>query len=458
MDYSAWLEKAREFYRGGETRSAGFRREQLTRLEQALERRETGLLDALKADLGKPAAEAYASEIGFTLSDIRHARKHLGRWMRPRRVSVPLMFFPARGRVVPEPYGVALILGAWNYPIQLLLSPLVAAMAAGNCAALKPPEGAPATSSALAELIAETFDPAYIRAFEGDAQVAEQLTGLPFDTLFFTGGTETGKKVMRAAAAGLVPVTLELGGRNPCIVCADADLRVASRRIVWGKFINAGQTCVAPNHVYAERSVYEPFVQALVETVKQFYGEDPSASPDYGRIVSDRHIERLRGMLEGITPRCGGEADPAARYLAPTIVENPPPDAPVMREEIFGPILPVVPFDSLDGLLNELATAPKPLALYLFTHDRAMQRRVLDRAPSGGACINDTINHIVGKNLPFGGVGASGMGAYHGKTGFDAFTHYRSVMTRAFRPDAGFIYPPVNIPLKWLKKVFRFVS
>lgn len=458
MNYSEWLENARSFHRQGHTRPVAFRFEQLDRLAAAITSREQALLDSLKKDLGKPAAEAYASEIGFVLQDIRHARAHLKQWMRPRRRAAPLMTWPSRGIVRPEPKGVVLILGPWNYPLQLLLSPLVPAIAAGNCAALKPSELAPATSAAVTELIRETFQSEFLAIFEGEAETARDLLALPFDHVFFTGSTATGRKVMQAAAENLTPVTLELGGRNPCLVCADADLRVAARRIARGKFFNAGQTCVAPDHVLAQRSVYDRLLEKLCATVREFYGPDARKSPDYGRIVSDRHWKRLKDMLEGVAVRCGGDLDEKERYLGPTIVLSPDPSAPLMQEEIFGPILPVVPFDDLNSLTEDLAKQPHPLALYVFTQDKEVARRVLERIPSGGACINDTLSHIISRDMPFGGIGESGIGAYHGKAGFDCFTHYRSVLSRSTRIDPRSFYPPMKTPLDTLKKFYRFVA
>lgn len=459
MDYTAWLDEARQFFRGGATREVPYRRAQLAALAAGLRRHEAALLAALAADLGKPAAEAYASEIGFVLADIAHARHRVRRWCRPQRRPVPLFTWPAKGWVRPEPRGVVLVVGPWNYPVQLLLSPLVAALAAGNCVALKPSPAAPATAAAVAALIRDTFPPTAVAVFAGDDAAARTLVALPFDHIFFTGSPRIGRHVMAAAAANLTPVTLELGGRNPCLVLADADLRVAARRIAWGKFLNAGQTCVAPNHVYVARRVHGRLVEELCAAVREFYGADPRTSPDYGRLVSARHYERLLAMLDGGRIACGGAHCAAERYLAPTVMVDPDPDGPVMREEIFGPILPVLAFDDLDRLLAALSREPAPLALYLFTTAApATRARILSRVPSGGACINDTVNHIVGRSLPFGGIGESGMGAYHGRAGFDCFTHYRSILVRAAHCDPGLVYPPAKLPLRWLKRFYGWLA
>jgi aldehyde dehydrogenase (NAD+) len=350
--------------------------------------------------------------------------------------------------------GVVLVIGPWNYPVQLALSPLVAAVAAGNCAAVKLSEQAPAVSAALARLLSDVFDSSHVAGFEGDAETGRALLALPFDHVFFTGGTAVGRDVMRAAARRPASVTLELGGKNPCIVCADADLETAARRIAWGKFLNAGQTCVAPDTVLVARAVHDRFIELLVRTIRAFYGEDPQCSPDYGRIVSDRHFERLSALLGQGTVACGGGQDAATRYIAPTVVLAPAAGSELLSEEIFGPILPVVPFDSLDDELARLRRAPSPLALYLFTSSRQTVRRVLLGSRSGGVCVNDTVNQVVCRRLPFGGVGASGTGRYHGRAGFDCFSYSRSVLERSTRLELGKAYPPFKTPLAVLKRVY----
>lgn len=433
------------------------RRRRLAALRDAIARDEGRLLEALRCDLGKPATEAYASEIGFVLSDIDHALRHLAEWTRPRGRRVPWAVWPARGAVVPEPLGVVLIMGPWNYPVQLLLSPLVGALAAGNAAVLKPSELAPATSAVVAELVAEVFDPIEICVVEGGPDVAAALTALPFDHIFFTGGTEIGRRVMAAAARNLTPVTLELGGKSPCFVLADADIPLAARRIAWGKFMNAGQTCVAPDYVLVHRLVAGDLIAALRNAIVRFYGDDPRRSADYGRIVGRRHFDRLVGCLEGAGVAAGGDYDAESLYFAPTVLTELAPDAPAMREEIFGPILPVVPFDSEDQALALARAHPRPLALYIFTRSDAAAERILAALPSGGACINDTISHIMPKSLPFGGIGPSGMGAYHGRASFDCFTHYRSVLQRGGWPDLALRYPPFGASLGALKRIYGFL-
>lgn len=451
------IQRQRAFFQSGATRPLEFRRAQLQKLRDALEAGEAALLGALHADLRKPAAEAYLGEVGFVLSEIRHTLRHLPTWMKPQPRRVPLLAWPGQGFIHPEPFGVALIIGPWNYPLQLLLLPLVGAVAAGNCAVLKPSELAPHTAAAVAKLLREVFAEDYIAVCEGEREVAEALLRERFDKIFFTGSTKIGRSVMAAAAQHLTPVTLELGGKCPCIVCADAPLEVTARRIAWGKFMNAGQTCVAPDFVLVDRRIREELVRSLLQAIREFYGENPQQSPDYGRIINRRHFDRLTSLLGAGCVAHGGQHDAQDLYLAPTLLTDVPPESSVMQEEIFGPILPVLVFDQLADALALLRDRPTPLALYLFTQDRAAQERVLAEARSGGVCFNDTVVHILGKQLPFGGLGESGLGTYHGKASFDCFTHYRPAVRRSFRFDAKLRYPPPKVSLETLKRVGRFL-
>jgi len=451
MDFAPLILRQRQHFNTGATRPLAFRQDQLRRLQSAIEAHDAEILAALRADLRKPAHEAYTSEIGLVLSDIRHALKHLPAWMNPCRRRLPPIAWPGKGCVLPGPLGVALIIGPWNYPFQLLFSPLVGALAAGNCVVLKPSELSPHTARVISELIADTFPSEHITVVEGDRQTAEALLLEKFDTIFFTGSTSVGKSVMASAARHLTPVTLELGGKCPAIVCADAPLEVIARRIAWGKFMNAGQTCVAPDFVLVERQVFKPLVEALQSVLHEFYGDNPQASPDYGRIVNRRHFDRIIHCAGA----CKHEAEDL--YIAPTILPDVSWDDPVMQEEIFGPILPVIPFDSMGDVLALLLDRPAPLALYLFTNDRAVQERILSGTRSGGVCINDTVVHMVGQDLPFGGVGESGMGQYHGKAGFDCFSHERTIARRFTSFDFRFRYPPPKLPLEKLKKACRFL-
>jgi acyl-CoA reductase-like NAD-dependent aldehyde dehydrogenase len=446
-------EKQRAFLRRGLTRETEFRRQQLTILRKSIVARDADVLDALRRDLGRPAAEAYGSEIAIVLHEIDLALKHVAAWARPRKVRTPLILLPGSSWVCPEPYGSALIIAPWNYPFHLALSPLIGALAAGNCAVVKPSEVAPHTASLVAEMIGSAFDPAYLAVVEGGAEATGALLEQRFDYIFFTGGTRVGKVVMAAAARHLTPVTLELGGKNPCIVDASADLDTAARRIAWGKFVNAGQTCIAPDFVLAERSIKPALLARLTAAIAAFYGADPKQSPDYGRIINDRHLARLKALVGAGRIVTGGEIDAAQRYMAPTVVDGVAWDDAIMQEEIFGPILPVLDFDDLETALAALEFRPKPLALYVFSADRAAQERVLRRLPSGGAAINDTFAQFLNLRLPFGGVGDSGMGAYHGKAGFDTFSHARSVVRRAGWVDLRLKYPPYRMPLAFLRRL-----
>ncbi|MCU0780359.1 MAG: aldehyde dehydrogenase family protein [Akkermansiaceae bacterium] len=456
MDKSALLARQRAFFRTGATRSGSFRADRLRALDAALAQHEHTLLDALRADLGKSPQDAYTTEIAFLRAEIRHALRHLSAWMKPQRRSAPRFAWPARARVVAEPFGVALVIGPWNYPLQLLLAPTVAAIAAGNCAVLKPSELAPQTSAAVAALIAGFFDPEHLAVVEGGRETAEALLRERFDKIFFTGGGVAGRAVMAAAAVQLTPVTLELGGKCPCLVADDAPLAVTARRIAWGKFLNAGQTCVAPDHVWVPRARLDGLLEELRAALRSFYGPSARQSPDYGRIINHRHFERVRGYLADGTVFHGGACDEAERFIEPTILTNPAPGSAVMGEEIFGPVLPVLPYDDWDDLLARLREEPAPLALYLFTGDRGLEERVIAGTRSGGVCVNDTIMHILGPDLPFGGLGESGMGRYHGRAGFECFSHQRSVLRRSLAFDPRFRYPPVKLPLAALKRVLKW--
>jgi aldehyde dehydrogenase (NAD+) len=457
MDFTRLIRRQRDYFDSGATRLLDYRRAHLRKLQEALLLNEPALLSALHADLRKPPQEAYTAEIGFVLGEIRHALHRLPAWMSPQRRRTPLLAWPARGWVQPEPYGVALVMGPWNYPLQLLLSPLVGALAAGNCVVLKPSEFAPHTAAAVAQLMRETFSEECVTVVPGEREAAEALLRERFDTIFFTGSTGVGRAVMAAAARHLTPVTLELGGKCPCLVCADAPLEVTARRIAWGKFMNAGQTCVAPDFVLADRRIHAPLLEALKQAVQEFYGPDPQKSPDYGRIINRKHLDRLKACLGSGQIVHGGQHDADDLYFAPTILTGVAADAPVMQEEIFGPILPMLEFDRLEDTLASLGRRPTPLALYLFTRDRATQDQVLRATRSGGVCFNDTVVQMIGKDLPFGGLGDSGLGAYHGKASFDCFTHYRSVLHRSLVFDLKLRYPPPRLKLAALRRAYRFL-
>lgn len=457
MDFASTVRRQRAFFHSGATRPLEYRRAQLRKLEEALEARESALFPALHADLRKSPHEAYATEIGLVLSEIHHALRHLPAWMKPRRRSTPLLAWPSSGFIRPEPYGVTLIIGPWNYPLQLLLVPLVGAIAAGNCAVVKPSELAPHTASVVGDLIRDTFKEDHITVVEGERDVAEALLREKFDMIFFTGSTAVGRAVMTAAARHLTQVTLELGGKCPCLVCADAPIETTARRIVWGKFLNAGQTCVAPDFVLADRRIHGALLAAMKKSLLEFYGADPQKSADYSRIVNRRHFDRLTGYFGSGTIAHGGRSEASDLYIEPTFLTGVNWDAPAMREEIFGPVLPMLEFDRMEEALARLQERPVPLALYLFTRDRSTQEAVLAGTRSGGVCLNDTMTHMVGKSLPFGGLGESGLGAYHGQASFDCFSHSRSVLRRSFSFDSKLRYPPARIALSSLKRAYRFL-
>jgi aldehyde dehydrogenase (NAD+) len=432
----------RTVFDSGRTRSLDWRRAQLDGLIAMLADHEDAILDATAADLGKPAFEAFAAEVAGPIGDAKSARRQLERWAAPRRVATAPAALPARSHVRPEPLGVALIIAPWNYPFALALQPLVAALAAGNCVVVKPSEITPRCSALLAELLPRHTDPTAVRVVEGGVPETTDLLAQRWDHIFYTGNGTVGRIVMRAAAEHLTPVTLELGGKSPAIVDATADLDTAAARIVWGKFFNAGQTCVAPDHVLVEASVHDQLVDRMAAAINDFYGEDPQTSAHYGRIVNDRHHARVSALLDGGVTVVGGQVDAADRYIAPTVMTDVDLDAPVMQEEIFGPILPVIPVQDVDEAIRFVTARPKPLALYLFSTDDDAVEAVLDRTSSGGVTVNHAWLHLINPSLPFGGVGESGMGAYHGQTGFEAFSHRKAVLHRAAGLEVPLLYPP----------------
>jgi aldehyde dehydrogenase (NAD+) len=451
---AATVTRLRETFRAGRTRDIAWRRGQLEALRRLVIEGELQLISALQADFSKPAFETQLTETRTLKWEIDHALPQLARWMRGRRVGAPWALWPGSGRVMPEPLGVALIIAPWNYPVQLLLSPLVGALSAGNCAVLKPSELAPHTSDALAELVPRYLNSEAIEVVTGGAEVSTALLTERFDHILFTGGARVGRIVMEAAAKHLTPVTLELGGKSPCVVAADADLKIAAERIVWGKFLNAGQTCVAPDYVLVESVRHDALIDALRATIIRFFGADPKASPDFARIVNRQRAERLAGYLGGGRAATGGEVDLAQRYIAPTVLVDVDAAAPVMREEIFGPILPVLKVDSIDAAIAFIAARDKPLALYLFTGDAAVRDHMLAQTSSGGVCVNDVVVQLSLPDLPFGGVGMAGFGRYHGRAGFETFSTMKGVLTRRQLPE-----PPLRLPprgeakLRWIDRL-----
>jgi aldehyde dehydrogenase (NAD+) len=437
--------RQRSFFSSGATLDLEWRRRRLQELTTAIESRVDPLLDAVYQDMRKPPIQTFSSEIAMVLSELRLALRKLDAWSRPRSARLPLIVRPATGWVESEPYGVTLIIGPWNNPLGLVLQPLVSAIAAGNCAILKPSEHAPVSSMALREMVAATFGPEFVTVAEGAAPVAQTLIETGVDYVFFTGSVSTGRTVMAAAAKLLTPVTLELGGQNPCVVEASAPLRSTARRIAWAKFFAAGQTCVAPDFVVADARVRGPLIEAMVSYVRRFYARDPKQSADYGRITDRARTKRLARLLDGRGVACGGEVDIEDNYVAPTIVPLDTWSDPLIAEEILGPVLPVLSYHSRHELLHELERMPPPLALYLFTRDRAGERVFTRRVRSGGVCINGCMSQIMALSLPFGGLQASGFGSYHGKAGFDCFSRPRSFLRRAARLEfVPAVYPPLG--------------
>jgi aldehyde dehydrogenase (NAD+) len=446
--------RLRRAYESGITRSVDWREGQLRQLLRLIDENGDAIEEALREDLGKCRFESFVGETGFVKAELKYALKHLRRWVKPEKAKTPLPVQPGKARIHSEPLGVILIIAPWNYPFHLALGPLVPAIAAGNAAIVKPSEVAPATSALIARLLPKYLDRDVVAVVEGGVSETTTLLAQKFDHIFYTGNGAVARIVMRAAAEHLTPVTLELGGKSPCIVDENVDLDVAARRIVWGKFFNAGQTCVAPDYVLVHERMEQRLLDKLRDTIHDFYGDDPRQSRDYARIVNERHHARLSKLMSSGKLVAGGEADAAERYIAPTVLSDVSPDAPVMQEEIFGPILPVLRVASLEAAIDFVKRREKPLALYVFTSDKKQAERVLEQTSSGGACINDCISQLAPPELPFGGVGASGIGAYHGKAGFDTLSHKKSVLERATQIDPTLRYPPyVAQKLKWAKRL-----
>ena len=442
----------REFFATGKTKSYEFRKTQLEKLEKLIKEHDQIILDALHQDLRKPAIEAFGSEVLGSISEIKYILKHLRTWMKPQKVSTPLNLFPSSSSIHTEPLGVVLIVAPWNYPFSLTMQPLLGAIAAGNCAILKPSEHTPNTSRVIAQIINNNFDPSFITVIEGGIETNQALLAEKFDHIFFTGGTAIGKIVMAAAAKHLTPVTLELGGKSPCIVDATCDLEITAKRIIWGKFYNCGQTCIAPDYLLVQKSIKPILLEKLISYIKTFFGDNPQQSADLGRIVNERQFDRLVGLLDEGKILVGGQYDRGDRYIAPTLIDQVSPDAKVMAEEIFGPILPILEYDQIEEAIALVNAQPKPLALYLFSKNEQLQQRIVQEVAYGGGCFNDIILHVGNPELPFGGVGNSGIGSYHGKASFDTFSHRKSILKNSFRFDLKWRYPPYTMSLETLKK------
>ena len=434
--------RQKTYFASGITLPVEFRIAALRRLKCTIQRRETEIMDALHADLGKSASESYMCEVGIVLSEISFMLKHVRSYARENRVRTPLAQYVSRSYVKPSPYGVVLIMSPWNYPFMLTLDPLVDALAAGNTAVIKPSAYSPRTSAVLQSLIAECFEPDYVAVITGGRAENQHLLGESFDYMFFTGSPAVGKEVMRHAAENLTPVTLELGGKSPCVVTKSAKLKLAARRIVFGKFLNCGQTCVAPDYIYCDAAIKEELVRELIRETKRQYSIRALANPDYGKIINEKHFRRICGLIDPDKVVYGGGSDSETLRIEPTILTDVTWDDAVMQEEIFGPVLPLLTYDELDDALEIINSRPHPLAFYLFTEDKAEIRYVTDVCSFGGGCINDTIIHLATSNMGFGGVGNSGMGSYHGKAGFDTFSHKKSIVDKKTWLDLPMRYQP----------------
>ncbi len=449
------LDELREPVITGQTRPESWRRLQLKRLETLIKNHENEIIKSLANDLGKPPTEAYFEIIALT-QELNLVQRHLTKWMRPKRIKVPLSLQPGEAIVKLEPLGCVLIIGPWNYPFSLTLQPLISALAAGNTAVLKPSEQAPATSELIASLVGEHFPKEVLRVIQGDGSIAASLIEEPFDHIFFTGGGNIGKKIMAAAAKQLTPITLELGGKSPAIIVEGADLKVTARRLVWGKGLNAGQTCIAPDHLLVQENLKEDLIEEMKKSIKEFYGANPLKSKHLARIINDRQFQRLKNLLDGAKEKdqiiFGGEADENNGRISPTLIGVRDRDDPLMADELFGPLMPIISVPNLKVAIQEVRVQPRPLALYLFGGTTKEQEMLIEQTSSGGVCFNDVVMQAGVPELPFGGVGPSGMGRYHGKAGFETFSHQKSILKRPFWLDLKLRYPPYKLNISTLKR------
>lgn len=448
---------SKAFFNTHKTKNLKFRKQQLKLLSKNIKNHENELLDALYKDLGKSKVEAYATEIGMLLKSIKLMRKELKNWSKTKQTDTPLYLFPTKSYIKKEPYGTVLIIGPFNYPVQLGFEPLIGAIAAGNTAIVKPSELTPHVAIVIRDIIEDTFDETYVSVVEGGIEETQTLLSLPFDYIFFTGSEKVGKIVYEAASRKLIPVTLELGGKSPVIVDDTANIKVASERISFGKFTNAGQTCVAPDYILVQRKVKNDLIKALKKTITEFYGENIEKSPDFGRIVNQKHFNRLNDLIQIHKDNVvfGGNSSKEDLYIEPTLLDNITNDNKIMKEEIFGPILPIITYDNFDEVLEIIQSKSKPLSLYLFSEDENMTHRVLEELSFGGGAINDTLMHLANPNLPFGGVGSSGIGQYHGKYSFDTFSHMKSYTFKSTRLESSLFFPPYKGKFKYIKTFFK---
>jgi len=447
------LKEQQNFFRSQQTKEISFRKKALKKLRQEIINRETEICDAIYADFKKPRFESMAAETQFVLAELSYVIKNIAFWAQPEKVSASLLNFPSSDWIYKEPYGNVLIVAPWNYPFQLAIAPLIGAVAAGNTAIIKPSEITPNTSKIVAEIIAEVFNPEYVAVIEGGVEVSKELLLQKWDYIFFTGSTRVGKLFYESAAKHLTPITLELGGKNPCIVDETAAIELSAKRIVWGKFLNAGQTCIATDYILVHTSVKEKLVTALKKSIEASYGKNIEASPDYARTVDANHFNNLKQLLEGQEILFGGKCNPEDNYIAPTLVNEPKLDSKLMEGEIFGPILPIISYENETDIDNCIMNYGKPLATYVFSKNKRFQQKIINTYSFGGGAINDTVIQITNKKLPFGGVGSSGIGAYHGKMSFDIFSHKKAIIKKANWLDAPLRYPPYNLPKKIVEKI-----
>ncbi|MBL4934098.1 aldehyde dehydrogenase [Clostridium paridis] len=450
------IEKHKKYFRTGETRNIDFRLSKLNELKKVIKENESLILEALKKDLNKSEFDGYASEIGYLYDSIKYFTKNLRKLAKVKKVKTPLVHFGSKSYVYSEPYGVVLIIGPFNYPFQLIFEPLIGAIIAGNCAVIKPSEFTPNVTKVVEKVIKETFEEEYVSVVQGARETTSALINSPFDYIFFTGSVPVGKIVMEAAAKNLVPVTLELGGKSPCIVDKEVDLHIAAQRIVWGKFMNAGQTCVAPDYLLVHKQIKAKLIDKILEQIELFYGIEIKTSNDFGRIVNERQFDRLVELIDEKKVVFGGRTHKDTLYIEPTIMDNVTLEDKVMEDEIFGPILPILEYNDLEEVIDMVNSKPKPLALYLFTENKEVESKVIENVSYGGGCINDTMTHLVTPYLPFGGVGNSGMGSYHGVKSFETFSHKKSVLKKSTKINMKFIFPPyTKEKVSLLRKVMK---
>jgi len=458
LDIPKIIKNQRSYFRTEATKDIKFRKSLLKSLRSEVQLRENEIYDVLKKDFRKPTFESYLSELGIVLSDIDLAIKHLDRWAKPKRVRPSLLNFPSSDYIYSEPYGIVLIIAPWNYPFQLAISPVVAAIAAGNTVVLKPSELTLHTSNLVQDILSKIFEPSHVSVVQGGVSVATELLAKRWDYIFFTGSVPVGKIVAKAAAQHLTPVTLELGGKSPCIIDENVNIKLVVRRLVWGKFLNAGQTCIAPDYLIVHSKIKTDFIEALKNKITSVYGDDPEQSSDLARIVNGRNLDRLTKNIENETIIYGGQVNKETNYLAPTLIDEPDLQSDLMEDEIFGPILPILSYDNENDIDKIVMTFEKPLSFYVFTNNKKFSKRMIKRFSFGGGVINDTLIHFGNQRLPFGGVGASGIGAYHGRYGFDTFSHQKAVVRKANWLDIPVRYAPYKGKLKALKSLFKWMS